>query len=307
MSETNKIIKNISMIKSNINQIFKDQIFIKNFSKKIIELLYQIDDYTEFISLEIILKTDLHKTLKILFQLSDAYLNVKKITQSILENIFINIKRELFNYDQDIFDYVNCTKDKVEFNKNLFVEQLDNLIRKRNNEDFNNIYIRTDEKFLEKIKKEEFYMNNEYRRREKIKKIENEKRFNLYLNNNYNENSTIILEDKIGKRRRRNINIEVIKKKNHINIIIDKSALNGIKNLQENLKDYKNNNVINTNFLGKKNKKNKEKLNENHKIIIEIPICDASDLFLEQLNEKMNKINQDNNIYFFKGIDNNNC
>ena len=103
MSETNKIIKNISMIKSNINQIFKDQIFIKNFSKKIIELLYQIDDYTESISLEIILKTDLHKTLKILFQLSDAYLNVKKITQSILENIFINIKRELFNYDQDIF------------------------------------------------------------------------------------------------------------------------------------------------------------------------------------------------------------
>ena len=150
-------------------------------------------------------------------------------------------------------------------------------------------------------------MNNEYRRREKIKKIENEKRFNLYLNNNYNENSTIILEDKIGKRKRRNINVEVIKKKNHINIIIDKSALNGIKNLQENLKDYKNNNVINTNFLGKKNKKNKEKLNENHKIIIEIPICDASDLFLEQLNEKMNKINQDNNIYFFKGIDNNNC
>ena len=195
----------------------------------------------------------------------------------------------------------------LEFNKNLFVEQLDNLIRKRNNENCNNIYIRTDEKFLEKIKKEEFYMNNEYRRREKIKKIENEKRFNLYLNNNYNENSTIILEDKIGKRRRRNINIEVIKKKNHINIIIDKSALNGIKNLQENLKDYKNNNVINTNFLGKKNKKNKEKLNENHKIIIEIPICDASDLFLEQLNEKMNKINQDNNIYFFKGIDNNNC
>ena len=154
------------------------------------------------------------------------------------------------------------------------------------------VILRTDEKFLEKIKKEEFYMNNEYRRREKIKKIENEKRFNLYLNNNYNENSTIILEDKIGKRRRRNINVEVIKKKNHINIIIDKSALNGIKNLQENLKDYKNNNVINTNFLGKKNKKNKEKLNENHKIIIEIPICDASDLFLEQLNEKMNKINQ---------------
>jgi hypothetical protein len=150
-------------------------------------------------------------------------------------------------------------------------------------------------------------MNNEYKRRKKIKKIENEKRFNLYLNNNYNENSTIILEDKIGKRKRRNINVEVIKKKNHINIIIDKSALNGIKNLQENLKDYKNNNVINTNFLGKKNKKNKEKLNENHKIIIEIPICDASDLFLEQLNEKMNKINQDNNIYFFKGIDNNNC
>ena len=27
-------------------------------------------------------------------------------------------------------------------------------------------------------------MNNEYRRREKVRKIENEKRFNMYLNNN---------------------------------------------------------------------------------------------------------------------------
>ena len=70
MSETNKIIKKISKIKSTINQIFRDKSFTKDFSQKIIELLYEIDDYSEFISIEIIFKTDLHKSLKIRFKLS---------------------------------------------------------------------------------------------------------------------------------------------------------------------------------------------------------------------------------------------
>ena len=280
MSETNKIIKKISKIKTTINQIFRDKSFTKDFSQKIIELLYEIDDYSEFISIEIILKTDLHKTLKILFKLSDVYLDIKKLCHSILEDILKNIENELFNYEQDIFyDYVNNSKDKIEFNKNLFIEDLGKLIEKRNYDNNDNI-IKTDQKFLEKIKKDEMLMINEYRRREKVKKIQNEKRFNLFIsnynNNNCNNNLSNFNEEKIKKRKKRNINVEVINNKNHINILIEKSALNGIKHLFEHNKD---NHIKNTHFLGKKKYKKLKK-----KIIKK-----------KKKNKKKKKINKNNN------------
>ena len=280
MSETNKIIKKISKIKSTINQIFRDKSFTKDFSQKIIELLYEIDDYSEFISIEIILKTDLHKTLKILFKLSDVYLDIKKLCHSILENILKNIENELFNYEQDIFfDYVNNSSDKIEFNKNLFIEDLGKLIEKRNYDNNDNI-IKTDQKFLEKIKKDEMLMINEYRRREKVKKIQNEKRFNLFIsnynNNNCNNNLSNFNEEKIKKRKKRNINVEVINNKNHINILIEKSALNGTENLFGN---KENNHIKKNHFLGKKKyKRIKKKIIKKEKkaeIIIEIPLYDS--------------------------------
>ena len=280
MSETNKIIKKISKIKTTINQIFRDKPFKKDFSQKIIELLYEIDDYTEFISIEIILKTDLHKTLKILFKLSDVYLDIKKLCHSILEDILKNIENELFNYEQDIFyDYVNNSKDKIEFNKNLFLEDLGKLIEKRNYDNNDNI-IKTDQKFLEKIKKDEMLMINEYRRREKVKKNQNEKRFNLFIsnynNNNCNNNLSNFNEEKIKKRKKRNINVEVINNKNHINILIEKSALNGTENLFGN---KENNHIKKNHFLGKKKyKRIKKKIIKKEKkaeIIIEIPLYDS--------------------------------
>ncbi len=302
MSETNKIIKKISKIKTTINQIFRDKPFKKDFSQKIIELLYEIDDYTEFISIEIILKTDLHKTLKILFQLSDVYLDIKKLCHSILEDILKNIENELFNYEQDIFfDYVNDSSDKIEFNKNLFIQDLGKLIEKRNyqNDNDNDNIIKTDQKFLEKIKKDEMLMNNEYRRREKVKKIENEKRFNLFISNNNNNKNNLsnFNEDKILKRKKRNINVEVINNKNHINILIEKSALNGIKHLFEHNKD---NHIKNTHFLGKKKyKRLKKKIIKKEKkaeIIIEIPSYDNSEIYFNHFKENINIINQDNKI-----------
>ncbi len=301
MSEANKIIKKISKIKTTINQIFRDKSFTKDFSQKIIELLYEIDDYTEFISIEIILKTDLHKTLKILFQLSDVYLDIKKLCHSILENILKNIENELFNYEQDIFfDYVNNSSDKIEFNKNLFIEDLGKLIEKRNydNDINNDNIIKTDQKFLEKIKKDEMLMNNEYRRREKVKKIQNEKRFNLFISNNNNKNNfSNFNEEKINKRKKRNINVEVINNKNHINILIEKSALNGIENLFEK-KEY--NHIKNNHFLGKKKyKRIKKKIIKKEKkteIIIEIPLYDNSEIYFNHFKENINIINQDNKI-----------
>ena len=301
MSETNKIIKKISKIKTTINQIFRDKSFTKDFSQKIIELLYEIDDYSEFISIEIILKTDLHKTLKILFKLSDVYLDIKKLCHSILEDILKNIENELFNYEQDIFyDYVNNSKDKIEFNKNLFIEDLGKLIEKRNYDNNDNI-IKTDQKFLEKIKKDEMLMINEYRRREKVKKIQNEKRFNLFIsnynNNNCNNNLSNFNEEKIKKRKKRNINVEVINNKNHINILIEKSALNGTENLFGN---KENNHIKKNHFLGKKKyKRIKKKIIKKEKkteIIIEIPLYDNSEIYFNHFKENINIINQDNKI-----------
>ena len=315
MSETNKIIKKISKIKTSINQILRDKYFTKDFSKKIIDLLYEIDDYTEFISIEIILKTYLHKTLKILFQLSDVYLNIKTLCHSILENILINIKRELFNYDQDIFDYVNNTNDKIEFNKNLFIQELDKLLEKNHYDNYNYTFIKTNQKFLEKIKKDEMNMNNEYRRREKVRKIENEKRFNMYLNNNVFNDFNYYQEETIEKRKKRNINVEVINNKNNVNIIIEKSALNGIEDLlKQHFNNFNYNKIVNTNYLRKKYKRIKSIKNTkkaHHEIIIEIPIYDNSDLFFSHFNEKINKINQENNIFLSnqvrKEINNNSC
>ena len=115
--------------------------------------------------------------------LKDIQINIKTLCHSILEDILKNIENELFNYEQDIFyDYVNNSKDKIEFNKNLFIQELDKLLEKNHYDNYNYTFIKTNQKFLEKIKKDEMNMNNEYRRREKVRKIENEKRFNMYLN-----------------------------------------------------------------------------------------------------------------------------
>ena len=277
MSEKNKIIKKITNIKQIINQIYKDKLFTNDFSKEIIEFLYEIDKYSKHFSLDIILKTNIHKTLKTLFQLSDFYLDIKIISYSILEHIFINIRNELFNYDEDIFHYFKYSNNSIEFNKNNFIDELNELIKNRNYEkNYDNI--RTDKNFLIKIKKQEIKMNNEYRRRERLKKIEYQKSFDLFLsNNNKNNYFSIFQERKRKKRKKNNINVNVINKKNHIYIIIKKSAISKIENFQ-----YQFNNIKKKNLLNKKyqrNNKNKIKNKKNNKIIIEIPLNENIDLF----------------------------
>ncbi len=279
MSEKNKMIKTIIIIKKVINQIYKDKLFSIDFSKEIIEFLYEIDKYTEFISSDIIIKTDIHKTLKNLLQLSDFYLDIKKLSYSILEHIFVNIKNELFNYDEELFHYIKYSNKTIEFNKNNFTDELNELIENRNNEKYCNI-IRTDKKYFIKIKKEEIQMNNEYRRREKAKKNECQKNFDLFLSNNINNNNfSIFNEEIINKRKRTNKNIDVIiNNKKNINIIIQKSAISNIENFQ-----YQFNNIQKNNLLNKKYKRNKNEMNNNtnnttnNKIIIEIPLYDDID------------------------------
>ena len=185
MSDLKIIVTNILRLKRSINDILRDKLYIKDFSIKLIELLYELDDYSEIISVDILYKTDLHKTLKIILQLSDAYLDLKEICYKILDNIFQNISKELFLFDDSFNLLLNQNrkyKNNIDIKK--LNEELDSLIKERNyDKNCSDFIIKTDEKTLEKILKDESNMLLVSRRRQKIRKFENEKLFNFYLNN----------------------------------------------------------------------------------------------------------------------------
>ena len=185
MSDLKIIVTNILRLKRSINDILRDKLYIKDFSTKLSELLYELDDYSQIISVDILYKTDLHKTLKIILQLSDAYLDLKEICYKILDNIFQNISKELFLFDDSFNLLLNQNrkyKNKIDIKK--LNEELDSLIKKRNyDKNCSDFIIKTDEKTLEKILKDESNMLLVSRRRQKIRKFENEKLFNFYLNN----------------------------------------------------------------------------------------------------------------------------
>ena len=197
MSDLKIIVTNILRLKRSINDILRDKLYIKDFSTKLSELLYELDDYSQIISVDILYKTDLHKTLKIILQLSDAYLDLKEICYKILDNIFQNISKELFLFDDSFNLLLNQNrkyKNNIDIKK--LNEELDSLIKKRNyDKNCSDFIIKTDEKTLEKILKDESNMLLVSRRRQKIRKFENEKLFNFYLNNfdKINSNSTPLI------------------------------------------------------------------------------------------------------------------
>ncbi len=185
MSDLKIIVTNILRLKRSINDILRDKLYIKDFSIKLIELLYELDDYSEIISVDILYKTDLHKTLKIILQLSDGYLDLKEVCYNVLDNICQNINKELFLFDDSLTLWLNQNKKyKINLDIKKLNEELDSLIKERNNDKkCSDFIIKTDEKSLEKILKDELNMLLLSRRRQKIRKFENEKMFNSYLNN----------------------------------------------------------------------------------------------------------------------------
>ena len=198
MSDLKIIVTNILRLKRSINDILRDKLYIKDFSTKLSELLYELDDYSQIISVDILYKTDLHKTLKIILQLSDAYLDLKESCYKILDNIFQNISKELFLFDDSFNLLLNQNrkyKNNIDIKK--LNEELDSLIKERNyDKNCSDFIIKTDEKTLEKILKDESNMLLVSRRRQKIRKFENEKLFNFYLNNfdKINSNSPPLIQ-----------------------------------------------------------------------------------------------------------------
>ena len=113
MSDLKIIVTNILRLKRSINDILRDKLYIKDFSTKLSELLYELDDYSQIISVDILYKTDLHKTLKIILQLSDGYLDLKEVCYNVLDNICQNINKELFLFDDSLSLWLNQNKMKI--------------------------------------------------------------------------------------------------------------------------------------------------------------------------------------------------
>ncbi len=227
MTDLKTIVTNILRLKRSINDILRDKLYIKDFSTKLTELLYELDDYSEIISVDILYKTDLHKTLKIILQLSDAYLDLKESCYKILDNIFQNISKELFLFDDSFNLLLNQNrkyKNNIDIKK--LNEELDKLIKERNNCKYcSDFIIKTDEKTLEKIMKDELNMLLESRRRQNTRRFESTKMFNFYINDLDKINSNPPSLSNKFKNDNLSPNIKKRKQNNSINIDIDKKNL----------------------------------------------------------------------------------
>jgi len=259
MTDLKSIVSRILRLKRCINDILRDKLYIKDFSTKLTELLYELDDYSEIITVDILYKTDLHKTLKIILQLSDAYLDLKEVCYNVLENISQNINKELFLFDDNFNLLLNQNKKyKVNIDIKKLNEELDNLIKERNNCKYcSDFIIKTDEKTLEKIMKDELNMLLESRRRQNTRRFESTKIFNFYINdlNNNNSNSpSLINKFKIDDL---SPNIKKRKQNTFVNIDIDKKNIN----LNQNTVTFfdRNKNIFPENTNEKNDKDNKQK------------------------------------------------
>ena len=301
MSDLKIIVTNILRLKRSINDILRDKLYIKDFSTKLSELLYELDNYSQIISVDILYKTDLHKTLKIILQLSDAYLNLKEICYKILDNIFQNISKELFLFDDSFNLLLNQNrkyKNNIDIKK--LNEELDSLIKERNyDKNCSDFIIKTDEKTLEKILKDESNMLLVSRRRQKIRKFENEKLFNFYLNNfdKINSNSTpLIHKFKFDDLCQSDKNKQKSNKKNQKNIFSNfqnkvNSNQNSITLLTGKFPEFSRESIDkkNKNYLNKKVKRNENNNNEKDEKLNESKCLSSKKISLKKINMKKDK------------------
>ena len=164
-----RVINSILTIKRAINDIIRDRAYIKDFQKQIIEHLYEIDDYSKSITVNILQKTDLHKCLKPLLQYPDSYFDMKEAVYNLLDTILLNMKSELFredvkrSFNLDMYNTIILDIDKEGFIKEL----QEHIIERSKISDKEDCFIRTDAKFLEQVKKNEVNTMIEAKRRQR--------------------------------------------------------------------------------------------------------------------------------------------
>lgn len=195
-----RVINSILTIKRAINDIIRDRAYIKDFQKQIIEHLYEIDDYSKSITVNILQKTDLHKCLKPLLQYPDSYFDMKEAVYNLLDTILLNMKSELFredvkrSFNLDMYNTIILDIDKEGFIKEL----QEHIIERSKISDKEDCFIRTDAKFLEQVKKNEVNTMIEAKRRQRLRRLENEKCLLIEINSNEQEENVYVKKNRNG-------------------------------------------------------------------------------------------------------------
>ena len=195
-----RVINSILTIKRAINDIIRDRAYIKDFQKQIIEHLYEIDDYSKSITVNILQKTDLHKCLKPLLQYPDSYFDMKEAVYNLLDTILLNMKSELFredvkrSFNLDMYNTIILDIDKEGFIKEL----QEHIIERSKISDKEDCFIRTDAKFLEQVKKNEVNTMIEAKRRQRLRRLENEKCLLVEINSNEQEANVYVKKNRNG-------------------------------------------------------------------------------------------------------------
>ena len=199
-SREESVINSILTIKRSINDIIRDRAYIKDFQKQIIEHLYEIDDYSKSITVNILQKTDLHKCLKPLLQYPDSYFDMKEAVYNLLDTILLNMKSELFredvkrSFNLDMYNTIILDIDKEGFIKEL----QEHIIERSKISDKEDCFIRTDAKFLEQVKKNEVNTMIEAKRRQRLRRLENEKCLLVEINSNEQEENVYVKKNRNG-------------------------------------------------------------------------------------------------------------
>ena len=195
-----RVINSILTIKRAINDIIRDRAYIKDFQKQIIEHLYEIDDYSKSITVNILQKTDLHKCLKPLLQYPDSYFDMKEAVYNLLDTILLNLKSGLFredvkrSFNLDMYNTIILDIDKEGFIKEL----QEHIIERSKISDKEDCFIRTDAKFLEQVKKNEVNTMIEAKRRQRLRRLENEKCLLVEINSNEQEENVYVKKNRNG-------------------------------------------------------------------------------------------------------------
>ena len=199
-SREESVINSILTIKRSINDIIRDRAYIKDFQKQIIEHLYEIDDYSKSITVNILQKTDLHKCLKPLLQYPDSFFDMKEAVYNLLDTILLNMKSELFrgdvkrSFNLDMYNTIILDIDKGGFIKEL----QEHIIERSKICDKEDCFIRTDAKFLEQVKKNEVNTMIEAKRRQRLRRLENEKCLLVEMNSNEQDDNVYVKKNKNG-------------------------------------------------------------------------------------------------------------
>ncbi len=255
-----RVINSILTIKRAINDIIRDRAYIKDFQKQIIEHLYEIDDYSKSITVNILQKTDLHKCLKPLLQYPDSYFDMKEAVYNLLDTILLNMKSELFredvkrSFNLDMYNTIILDIDKEGFIKEL----QEHIIERSKISDKEDCFIRTDAKFLEQVKKNEVNTMIEAKRRQRLRRLENEKCLLVEINSNEQEE-----------------NVYVKKNRNGIIIYIKKNCLKDIdlntelKLLKQKRKRNSSNKSITKSYRRKRSQRKKKEIKQDCHIELE--------------------------------------